>query len=129
MADELYRQDSGLERQKTLVRVGSVPKRPCATCTWFNHDKGQAFFDQEGLGQVPEEEGGFLKPGKVQLSAGRGRASIRPEGGFPADGAGGPFDSTAYGWCELAGRRRRGSAQLTHQFQTCGGWEETIRSR
>jgi len=102
--------------QTRITRSTSVPKRPCTMCRHFSYDKGQQFFDHEGVGQVPKSEGGIIKPG----SDGRAKGEL-------ATGDGGIYDSDEYGFCRRWTFRFGRRAQLTHRFGTCEEWEAVGR--
>jgi len=94
----------GLPRTSRITRTTEMPRRPCTACRYFRYDKGQAFMDYEGIADVPNKEGGFLKIANTPL--------------FEHRADGGAYDSREYGTC-TANRR---NPQLTHRFCTCGKW-------
>lgn len=98
-----------LPKSSTIARATSLPDNPCILCINFAYDKGQTFFDYEGVGEVSGAEGGFLRPKRHPL--------------FELHSDGGAYDSREYGFC-LRSKRR---PQLTHRFCTCEEWESKSR--
>jgi len=106
------RMKGGLPQDVSIVRAKKMPETPCATCAFFNYDRGQGFMDYHGIPAVPNPEGGFLKEG--------------PSPVLDHDPEAGAMDSREYGVCMLP---KRGGGQLTHRFATCHLHELPIRSR
>ncbi len=100
-----------LPKASTIARATALPDNPCVLCVNFAYDKGQTFFDFEGIGEVAPKEGGFLRPKRNAI--------------FDQHSDGGPYDSREYGFC-LRSKRR---PQLTHRFCTCEEWEAKGRYR
>ena len=94
----------GAPQVSQIVQATEQPSSPCALCIHFAYDRGQNFFDREGLHTVPKTEGGFLQPGRTRM--------------VDDVVAGGAYDSREYGFCRAA---RRGP-RLTHRFSTCEKW-------
>lgn len=95
-----------LPRTSQIVRATELPSKPCATCRFWYYDKGQEVVRREGLGQVPNAEGGFLREGTTNMD--------------DVVGTEGPYDHRAIGLCAQWSKGH--NLRLSHRMGTCEEW-------
>ena len=115
--------DEGVPQCMRLARATEVPRRPCAVCTHFRHDRGQERMRIEGLVAVPAAEGGFIQPQEGYVVREMSDVATDPRM---------IYSPGEYGLClrwsgRLARRwarrdDRRAQEALTHRFSTCEEW-------
>ena len=99
--------DAAYPQRTTIVRtMTEIPEKPCVMCNHWRYDMGQNAYDRAGLVQVPEGEGGFLRPGTRPL--------------FEQHSDAGAYDSREQGLCLKWSKGN--SFQLSHRFATCPEW-------